>query len=173
MKQGAAKGGTASVGRALAVATLSVLLLSGCFGKKKPPEPPKPAKLDLVTLVAKDLNPDPSGRASPLVVRLYALRSLTEFNKADFFALYEKDEQLLAADLVKREEMVLKPGESLTLPREYAPDVQAVAVMAAFRNVQRSDWRASVALPPEAKGVLTLKADANAVSLAVEIAKED
>jgi type VI secretion system protein VasD len=149
------------------------VLLAGCFGKKKPDEPPKPARLDLITLVSPGLNPDPNGRASPLVVRVYALRSLAEFEKADFFSLYEKDEQILASDLVKREEMVLKPGESLKLPREYPPDVTAVAVMAAFRNVERSTWRASLALPPNASGVLTLKADANAVSLGLEAAKKD
>lgn len=159
-------------GRAWVGVALAAALLAGCFGKK-PPEPPKPAKLDLVTLAGKDLNPDPSGRPSPLVVRLYALRSLTEFEKADFFALYEKDEQLLAADLVKREEFILKPGETLTLPREYPPDVQAVAVMGAFRNVERSTWRATAALPPNASGVLTLKADANAVSLAIEADKKN
>lgn len=150
---------------------LSAMLLGGCFGKK-PPAAPQPATLELASIAAADLNPDSSGRASPLVVRLYALRSLTEFEKADFFSLYEKDEQILAADLVKREELVLKPGATTTVPQEFAPDVQFIAVLGAFRDIERSTWRASVAVPPGAKGVLTIKADAKALSLAIEDAAE-
>lgn len=152
---------------------MSAVMLGGCFGKK-PPAAPKPATLEVASVAAADLNPDSSGRASPLVVRLYALRSLTEFEKADFFSLYEKDEQILAADLVKREELVLKPGATTTIPQEFAPDVQFVAVLGAFRDIERSTWRASVAVPPGAKGVLTLKADAKALSLTIEeAAKKD
>lgn len=150
---------------------LCAVLLSGCFAKK--PKAPEPAKLELAAIAAATLNPDGSGRASPLVVRVYALRSLAEFEKADFFSLYEKDEQILAADLVKREELVLKPGETITQPREFSPDVQFVAVMAAFRDVERSTWRASAAIPPGIKGVLTLKADAKTVTLAIEAAEKD
>ena len=165
--------GLGRLGLWIAVACFGVLL-SGCFNKKKPEEaPPKPAVLDIVTMSGKDLNPDASGRASPLVVRIYALRSIAEFSKADFFALYEKDEQILAADLVKRDEIVLKPGETTTIPREFPVDVQFVAVMGAFRDVERSTWRASTPVTPGAKGVLTLKADMRSLSLAVEEAKEE
>ena len=160
------------VGTWIAV-TACAVLLAGCFGKK-PPAAPKPATLEIASVAAADLNPDGNGRASPLVVRLYALRSLTEFEKADFFSLYEKDEQILAADLVKREELVLKPGSTTTVPQEFAPDVQFVAVLGAFRDIERSTWRASIAVPPGASGVLTLKADARALSLTIEeAAKKD
>lgn len=151
---------------------LGAMLLAGCFGKK-PPEPPKPAKLELAVVAAPDLNPDATGRSSPLVVRIYALRSLTEFEKADFFALYEKDEQILAADLAKREEIVLKPGQTITQPREYAPDVQFIAVMAAYRDVERSTWRATTKIAPGANGVLSIKAGQKGVSVAVEAAEKD
>lgn len=152
--------------RGLAFA-LCATLLAGCFGKK-PPEAPKPAVLDVATVASANLNPDGEGRASPLVVRIYALRALAEFDKADFFALYEKDEQVLAADLVKRDELILKPGETMTLQREFAPDVKFIAVTGAYRDVERSTWRATLPLPPGAKGTIAIKADAKAVSLALE-----
>ena len=163
------------MGRWLAL-VLTGLLLAGCFGKKPPPMPeqPKPAKLDLMVNASTDLNPDATGRASPLVVRIYALRQMTEFEKADFFALFEKDEQVLAAALVKREEIILRPGDSLTQQREYPPDVQFVAVMAAYRDVERSAWRASSPIAPGSTGVVTLKAGAKGVTLTVEeSAKEE
>lgn len=144
-------------------------LLAGCFGKKPPtPEMPKPAKLDLIVNASADLNPDSTGRPSPLVIRIYALRQMTEFETADFFALFEKDEQVLAAALAKREEIILKPGESITQPREYPPDTQFVAVMAAYRDVERSTWRASGAITPGSTAVVTLNAGAKGVTLNVE-----
>lgn len=163
---------TGTWGRVGALALLlSATLLTGCFGKK-PPAAPQPAKLDLALVSAANLNPDSTGRPSPLVVRIYALRSIAEFEKADFFSLYEKDEQILAADLVKREELILKPGDTLTQPREFAPDVQFIAVLAAFRDVERSTWRASTPVPAGAQGALTIKADAKSVSVAIEAAAE-
>jgi type VI secretion system protein VasD len=155
---------------------LAVLLLAGCFGKKPPPAPeiPKPAKLDLVVNASADLNPDSTGRPSPLVVRIYALRQMTEFEKADFFALFEKDEMTLGGALAKREELILKPGDSLMQPREYPPDALFVAVMAAYRDVERSAWRASAPISPGSTGVVTLKAGAKGVTLNVEeSAKEE
>lgn len=151
-------------------------LLAGCFGKKPPPGPeiPKPAKLDLVVNASADLNPDSTGRPSPLVVRIYALRQMTEFEKADFFALFEKDEQVLAAALAKREEIILKPGDSLMQPREYPPDTKFVAVMAAYRDVERSTWRASGPITAGSTAVVTLNAGAKGVTLNVEeVAKKD
>jgi type VI secretion system protein VasD len=154
---------------------LATVLLAGCFGKKPPPMPemPKPAKLDLIVNASADLNPDSTGRPSPLVVRIYALRQMTEFEKADFFALFEKDELTLAASIAKREEIILKPGESIMQPREYPPDAQFVAVMAAYRDVERSTWRASAPIAPGSTGVITLKAGAKGVTLNVEEAKEE
>lgn len=157
------------VSQALRLSTLvlGAVLMAGCFGKK-PPAPPKPAVLDVATVASSNLNPDSDGRASPLVVRIYALRALAEFERSDFFSLYEKDEQILAADLVKRDEMILKPGETITLKREFAPDVQFIAIVGAYRDVERSTWRATLALPPGATGTLAIKADAKGVSLALE-----
>lgn len=148
----------------LACALLAcALLLGGCFAKK----PPGPAQLQMSALGSADLNPDVSGRASPLVVRIYSLRSLAEFEKADFFALYEKDEQLLAADLVKREELILKPGDKLSLPREFPTDVHYVAVLGAFRDIAKATWRASAEVKAGTKGKLTIEAGAKSISVSV------
>jgi type VI secretion system protein VasD len=154
---------------------LLALCVAGCFGKKPPagPEIPKPSKLDLVVNASADLNPDTTGRPSPLVVRIYALRQMTEFEKADFFALFEKDEQVLAAALAKREEIILKPGDALMQPREYPPDAQFIAVMAAYRDVERSTWRASAPIAAGSTGVITLKAGAKGVTLNVEESAKD
>lgn len=157
--------------RTALLALCATLLLSACFNKK--PAVPEPSQLALSAVADEDLNPDSTGRASPLVIRIYALRALAEFEKADFFALYDKDEQLLAAELVKRDEIIIQPGKTITLDREFPPDVKFIAVIGAFRDVARAEWRASTAISPGANGVLIVKAGANSITLGVEKSKGD
>jgi len=95
-----------------------------------------------VTLTAgPDANPDARGRASPLTVRVYALKSPGPFEGADFFSLFEKDQATLGAELVQREEVLLRPGESRKLDFNLPPDAKAIGVMAAFRDLDRARWR--------------------------------
>lgn len=145
---------------------LTLLLMSGCGSNQ--PKPPEPAKLAMSAVAASDINPDDTGRPSPLVIRIYALRALAEFGKADFFALFDKDEQVLAADLVQKDEIIVQPGQTVTLNREFAPDVKFVAVLGAFRDVTRAQWRASTEIPPGADGVLIIEAGSDSISVAVE-----
>ena len=149
------------------IAVLAVAGLSGCFGGDKPSEP-MPARLDVATIADAQMNPDLDGRPSPLLIRLYALRAKDSFEAADFFALYDKDEQVLGGDLVRREEFILQPGQTQVLPREYAPDIGFIAVMAAYRDVERSTWRSLIPLPAGATGVLAINAGASAITLSHE-----
>lgn len=159
------------------VTALAAMLVCGCFGKKPDPvaapAPPAPKSTEWQLVSAANLNPDAAGRPSPLVVRVYSLKAQDSFQAADFFSLYEKDEQVLAADLVKREEWILKPGETREVKGELPPEVKFVAVVAAFRDVSRAAWRASVPVPAGAKGMLTLRADAKSVGLAFESVVKD
>lgn len=161
--------------RWMAGATTPVLLalalaLGACSGGKKGPEPPKPASLTLAATASKDLNPDGTGRPSPLIVRLYALRNSAAFDGADFFALYDKGEQVLAADIVTKEELMLHPGETLSVNREYPPDVQVLAIIGGFYDVEHASWRSTTPVHPGQKG--TLRIDASAKSLSIEVEKK-
>ncbi len=50
-----------------------------------------------VTLAASDqINPNSAHQPSPVVVRVYELKSLDQFSAADFFQLYDTDQQYLA-----------------------------------------------------------------------------
>jgi type VI secretion system protein VasD len=144
----------AAVSRRLALACGLVLtgaLLAGCA--------PKPVVTTVsITLVAgADANPDARGRASPLTVRVYALKSPGPFEGADFFSLFEKDQATLGAELVQREEMLLRPGETRKLDLTLPPDAKAIGVMAAFRDLDRARWR-------EVRPVQTGKAQAMTVT---------
>ena len=111
------------------------LLMAGCASK------PVVTPVSITLTAAADANPDARGRASPLTVRVYALKSPGPFEGADFFSLFEKDQATLGAELVQREEMLLRPGESKKLDLTLPADAKAIGVMAAFRDLDRARWR--------------------------------
>jgi type VI secretion system protein VasD len=155
---------------------LVAVLLAACGSK--PPEPPKPVSVSGRYVASADLNPSVSNRPSPLLMRVYELRSATAFNRADFMALYQADNNTLAADLVLREETMLQPGETRVFSKVLSPDTRFVAVVGAYRELERSTWRAVVPVPapsvpqPQAKPgpvQLVIRADARAVSATVQL----
>jgi type VI secretion system protein VasD len=157
--------GAAAAGAVLArVAVLGALLFAaGCSGTKAP------AQVTGNIVASAQVNPSVSRRPSPLLVRVYELKSVAAFNAADFMALYQGDQAALGADLLAREEIMLQPGESRPLQRTLAPETRFIGVVAAYRNLERAVWRASVAVKPAAKQTLTIRADELAVR--AELAK--
>jgi type VI secretion system protein VasD len=113
-----------------------------------PKPPPPPPKLSISIVAAPMVNPDVRGRASPVVVRLYELKSVAPFNAADFMSLYEQDRSVLGSELVAREELMLEPGETKAISKLLAPEVRSLGVVATFREIDKAQWRGAVALEP-------------------------
>ena len=113
------------------------LCLSACGGGG----PPKPTPTKASIVVAADVNPEPNGRASPIVVRLYQLKEEGAFNNASYFALYDKEQETLGASLISREEYELKPGETRTLDLKVPPEAHFLGVMAGYRDINNAKWR--------------------------------
>jgi type VI secretion system protein VasD len=111
------------------------------------------------------VNPDARGRASPVVVRLLELKTLAAFESADFFSLFDRDKDTLGAELVAREELQLQPGEKKTLQRSLPPETKYLGVVAAFRDLERARWRASIPVMPNQTTPLTIKVEPRAVSI--------
>jgi type VI secretion system protein VasD len=111
----------------------------------KPPLPPPP-KLVISIAATAQLNPSANARPSPVVMRLYELKSPAQFMTADFMALFDQDRSTLAADLVTREEFVLQPGEIKTIDKLLDKETVALGVMVAFRNLEKAQWRAMAPL---------------------------
>lgn len=132
-----------SLGRCCLIA-LVIATLASCGGPPKP----KPTVMKATVNAQADVNPDARGRPSPVTVRVYGLKSRAVFDSADFFALYDKDRETLSADMVEKEEFQLKPGESRVVDKTLPPEVAYVAVFAAFRDLERAQWRMAMALPP-------------------------
>jgi type VI secretion system protein VasD len=119
--------------------------------------PAKPPLLRIGVEARSDANPDRRGRPSPVLVRVYELKSLSVFNGADYFALNEQDDQVLGKDLVAREEFALRPGETRVLERALQPDTRFLGVVAGFRDLEKAQWRAAYALPAKRKKRVTVE----------------
>ena len=152
----------------LKFAWLPVIVWIGGCAKPPPPPPPPPPPTVLKATITADagVNPDGRGRASPVVLRVYELKTAATFNRADFFSLWDREKETLGTELVARDEVQLRPGESKTIERKVDADTQLVAVVAAYRDLESTTWRASIALKPHQINALGIDVGARAVTIA-------
>jgi type VI secretion system protein VasD len=145
------------------VAALGVaLLLSACASK-----PPPPASVTGTVQASAQVNPSASKRPSPLLIRVYELKSAAGFNAADFMSLYQRDQSELGGDLLAKEEFVLNPGESKTFAKTLAPDTRFIGVVAAYRDLEHAKWRTVVPVLPNQPQKVTVSAGELAVEAAI------
>ena len=144
----------------------SYLPLFGCSSTPEKEPPPPPTRIDLQVEAGADVNPDSNGQGAPLQLRIYELKGVAAFNAADFFAIYDKDQATLGADLVSKKELILKPGETKSLMLDAESATQAVGFVAAYRKLDDAIWRASV--PVAEHQTITVRVTVKANQLAVE-----
>jgi len=117
--------------------------LSGCAG----PRPLTPAPYTIEISADPGINLDRQDRATPVQMRLFELKNSSHFESIDFYSLYEKDEQALGGDVLSKEQLILQPGQHVTLSRKANVDARVLGVYVAFKNIERSSWRAVTPLP--------------------------
>jgi type VI secretion system protein VasD len=140
-------------------------LLVSCAEVPEQPAPPPPTVVELTLNSATSINPDADGKASPVVLRIYELREQSGFNGADFFAIFDKEQATLGADLVRKQELVIKPGENKTLRIEPAADTRILGFFAAFRKLDNAGWRTLTEFNAHQNNAVLLKIDANNLSV--------
>lgn len=134
----------------------------------KSPPPPAPTVVRISVSALDGANPDHAGRPSPVVVRVYELKTTAAFDSADFFTLYGKEQATLGGDLNAKNEYVLRPGDSRSVEQTVQPGTKFVAVVAAYRDIERSRWRASAPVPPNQTTLMNVRIDAADVSIAAQ-----
>ena len=127
-----------------------------------------PTTIEADFRAAVDLNPDHEGNPSPLVVRLYELKSATAFNNTGFFSLYDNDANELGDDMKGREEMEFQPGQALFLERELEPETRYVGIMAAYRDIENARWRAVFEVEAGSETEMIIALDRLAVGIEVD-----
>jgi len=128
---------------AILVALLGATAL-GC--SEAPPPPPPPGIVDLTVSAAPNINPDQTGRPSPVALTVFQLSATAGLEAADFFQL--GDGKLLGRDVRAQDSISITPGEQRELTRPLQEGAEYVAVVAAFRAIDRAKWKAFVQVPP-------------------------
>jgi type VI secretion system protein VasD len=139
--------------KALGVSTLAALLsaLQACSmmtPKPVPLAPPAVTQIHARIEASTQLNPNIRERASPLVLRIYELKTATTFSSADFVSLFEHDDAQLGADLVAKDELVLEPGEARVYSKLLSTDTRFIGVFGAYRDLEHGSWRGVFAIQP-------------------------
>lgn len=149
-----------SLSRVFAGIVVACLLTSLCacslFKKDKPPSAPEPTRVVIEIEAAGDINPSITNRPSPVVMRIFQLRSYADFNKADFASLYERGTETLGGDLIDQQEIFVKPNEKRTLFFEAPDDLRTVGIMAAFRYYQDGQWKVATGIQHNKTNVVNL-----------------
>jgi type VI secretion system protein VasD len=125
---------------------------------------PAPTVAEISFLVASDINPDASGRPSPIIVRTYELKSLAAFSGADFFAVFDREKEVIGQDLVARDEWPLTPGNSRQAIKHLQKETRYVGVIAAYRDLPRAQWRAATLIIPNQTSRVEIRIDRSEVT---------
>lgn len=117
-----------------------IILLQGCAKKEAFPQ------INTTYVANNETNPDISRRPSPVVVMLFQLSSDTAFKNADFFSLYNNAKTTLGASYLYQEQIEIKPNQQIVSNQDILPDTRFIAVIAAYRDIDNSQWRKWIAV---------------------------
>ncbi len=120
---------------------LALAFLFALAAQVQAQEAKEQTKLVLAVEATSGVNPDTSLRPSPIKVRIYELKDPGSFAEADYFSLDTTDKVTLAADMLAKDEFILRPGESRTIERKSNAQTTAIGVLAGYRDLPNSTWR--------------------------------
>lgn len=149
--------------RRIGLALLIGALVTACAPEAPPPPEPTVAQIEIVA--ADDANPDPTGRPSPAVVLVYALKPGASFATGSYEALTGGELGELAETMDRIGRFVIVPGKSTKKIFELPDGTSEVGVTVAYREIETAQWRASAAVEPNAVTLLTASVGANAVTV--------
>jgi|LGVF01.2.fsa_nt_gb type VI secretion system protein VasD len=105
--------------------------------------------LEIRFKVDADVNPDDDKKPSPLFVRMYQLKSAKMFNRANFIDLYEKDKDVLGADMISKQILRrIKPGESRTENFVLNKEANYIGLYAEFLQYKKSSFKLLIPVVP-------------------------
>lgn len=154
------------IGKVCAGAAMLALLV-GCGG----PAPVPPTVVNATVAAGSDANAGVDGKGAPVALRIYQLVSPAGFAGAQFFSVFDKDAATLKDDIVKRDDLLLAPGQSKTLTLMPEDRAHAIGVFGAYRDYEHVVWHAVVDIPAHQTSTLTVSADKAGIVAKIEPAK--
>ena len=105
--------------------------------------------LEIKFKVDSDVNPDDDRKPSPLFVRMYQLKSTKMFSRANFIDLYEKDKEVLGADMISKQILRrIKPGESRKENFVLNKETNYIGLYAEFLQYKKSSFKLIIPVVP-------------------------
>jgi type VI secretion system protein VasD len=150
-----------------ALAAIGLIGLVTACGSKPPPPPP-PTVVSLNFAATGDVNPDLSGRPSPVIIRYYQLAATGAFDSADYFQLRDKEAALLGPALLDRQDLALTPGAKQDVQLQPKPEAKFIGLVASYRDIDNAGWRAEVAIPPNKTTTVKVQVDKLKLSISSE-----
>ncbi|WP_339493032.1 MULTISPECIES: type VI secretion system lipoprotein TssJ [unclassified Pseudomonas] len=155
----------------LAVAT--VLLLTAC-AKDVASLQPEDAEADTAAIelhfhAIAGLNPGATGHPAPVRVRIFELKNAAIFGRSDYFALAERAQATLGADLIDQDEVLVRPGQQLSLQRDLDPATRHIGILVGYRELDQSLWRTVMNVPAREYTEYQISLDVRAVRSAVVV----
>jgi type VI secretion system protein VasD len=145
----------------LPLAAAGASLLHGCASP-----PPPPPTLELTVEAGADQNPDVVGKPAPVAVHIFQLASTARFERADVFALIEREKETLGEEGLGSEEFVVAPGENRKITRDLKVNTQFLGVAVLFRDIDHATWRAVAPVARSGPSKLVLRTKGIVATLA-------
>ncbi len=114
-------------------------------------------RTELLVASQPNVNPDFTGRPSPVVLKVYELRRGLAFRQADFQTLFDRPIQALGSDILAADELVFVPGEARTVTYLHGPDAHFLGIVAGFRQMDRARWRSLRPIDADGKNLIGLE----------------
>lgn len=124
-----------------------------------------PTKLSLDITASGTLNPNSENQPSPVVLRVYELKTPDGFNGAGFFDLFDNDTKTLGGDLLGKREFEIAPGQKTSYNNQISPESQYVGILAGYRDVDNATWRTTAPVEAETTNSFIVRLEQLAVSL--------
>jgi type VI secretion system protein VasD len=143
------------------LAVLVAMLAACAHAPPPPPPPPQPLDVEVRVIAAPDINPNRSGRPSPVFLRVFELRDPSKFLNAEFDDVTLRADTTLAATVIGREERMVEPASTVVLALKIDPGTRLLGVVAEYSDLANSRWRATS--PAPAGGLLAMFKDQSLV----------
>lgn len=140
--------------------SIMVLVLLGAISACSLLKSNKGEEVELQINVAEQVNPDELGRSSPVVIRLYELKKNVAIEGLEFFSVYDQTEADFKAAVISMKEFQVNPGQ--LLQQMVLTDVSTTHLMlvAAFKDIDNSQWKVIHDLDETDELVLTIEGKA-------------
>jgi len=98
--------------------------------------------LKLRFVVDESVNPDDSKISSPLIVRMYELKSVKAFENANFIDLYERDSEVLGKTMITEQSLkAIQPSEDRTAQFVLSKGTKYIGLYAEFLQYENAKYK--------------------------------